>query len=39
MEGLDMVPILFFLLISETLIRNSKYAELKPFFLSTLLNS
>ena len=29
----------FFLLISETLMRNSKYAELKPFFLSTLLNS
>lgn len=39
MEGLDMVPILFFLLISEALIQNSKYAELKPFFLSTLLSS
>lgn len=28
-----------FLLISETLMLNSKYAELKPFFLSALLSS
>lgn len=28
----------FFLLISEALMQNSNYAELKPFFLSTLLS-
>lgn len=36
MEGVDVVLILFFLLISEALMQNSKYAELKPFSLSTL---
>lgn len=28
----------FFLLIRESLMQKSKYTELKPFFLSTLLN-